>query len=134
AEAILLLAAHLLDVRERLPAEVLLRQLEAETLGERAQVRHRALRDDVVEVDADPHAALPSPSSTRVSASRQSPRASRIDARTWRWPCWAFGNTERIARRCASPRSRPMTMRSSGPRTRTSVAPALAARTFTSTP
>ncbi len=55
AESILLLATHLFDPRERLPPEVLVRQLKPEALGERAQIRHRALRDDVVEIDADPH-------------------------------------------------------------------------------
>src|SRR6266568_617262 len=88
-EAVLLLAAHVLDLRQGLPSEVLVRQLEPVALGERARVGHRARGDDVVEIDTDPHAA--SPSSTRVSASRQSPRASTIDARTCRWPCCAFG-------------------------------------------
>src|SRR5256885_2268190 len=50
------------------------------------------------------------------------------------WPCWAFGNTASSARRWASPMSRPIAMRSSAPRTRTSVAPAFDARSFTSTP
>src|SRR6266511_752026 len=58
AEAVLVLWRDVGDLRERVPAR-LRREVDAELGREPPEVRHRALRDAVIAIDADAHPAHP---------------------------------------------------------------------------
>src|SRR2546422_2367681 len=132
-------AAPALCLREP-PFAFIGRQRAPEDYGPRAEREELSTPDRFQEVADAPwhgdvarrHAATVSRS--RVSASRQSPFTSSTETRICRCPVCAFGKARRIVTREVVSMSRPSTSRSSGPRARTSVTPAFAARSFTSTP